>query len=61
MIFDLMTSSKGHQFDSRMKILLAFCSARHPRRFDMSHDHVLKLLFLTTWATPAPQSLTPGA
>ena len=61
MIFDLLTSPQGHQFDPRMKMLLAFCSARHPRRFDMAHVHVWKLLFLTTWAPPAPQSRTPGA
>ena len=42
MIFDLLTSSQGHQFDPRMKIFLAFCSARHLRRFDMPHDHVWK-------------------
>ena len=40
MIVDLLTSPQGHQFDPRMKILLAFCSARHPRRFDMPHNHV---------------------
>ena len=40
MIFDLLTSPQGHQFDPRMKRLLAFCSARYPRRFDMLHDHV---------------------
>ena len=40
MIFDILTSPQGHQFDPRMKMLLAFCSARHPRRFDMLHDHV---------------------
>ena len=40
MIFDLLTSPQGHQFDPRMKMLLAFCSARHPHRFDMLHDHV---------------------
>ena len=40
MIFDLLTSPQGHQFDPRMKMLLAFCSACHPRRFDMPHDHV---------------------
>ena len=39
-IFDLLTSPQGHQFDPRMKILLAFSSARHPRRFDIPHDHV---------------------
>ena len=40
MIIDLFTSPQGHQFDPRMKKLCAFCSARHPRRFDMLHDHV---------------------
>ena len=40
MIFDLLTSPQGHQFDPRIKMLLAFCSARPPRRFDMPHDHV---------------------
>ena len=45
MIFDLLTSPQGHQFDTRMKMLLTFCSARHPRRFDMLHDYVWKKLF----------------
>ena len=40
MIIDLFTSPQGHQFDPRMKMLCAFCSARHPPRFDMLHDHV---------------------
>ena len=40
MIFDLLTSPQGHQFDPRIKMLLAFCSACHPRRFDMPYDHV---------------------
>ena len=40
MIFDLLTSPQVNQFDPRMKMLLAFCSARHPLRFDMLHDHV---------------------
>ena len=40
MVFDLLTLPQGHQFDSGMNILLVFCSARHPRRFDMPHDHV---------------------
>ena len=31
LIFDLLTSPQGQQFDPRMKMLLAFCSARHPR------------------------------
>ena len=58
MIFDLLTSPQGHQFDPRMKILLAFCSACHPCQFDMPHDH-LKKICLTPWAPPAPLSPTP--
>ena len=42
MIFDLLTLPQGHQFDTRMKMLIAFCSARHPRRFDMPNYHVWK-------------------
>ena len=57
MMFDILTSSKGHQFDPRMKILLAFSSACHPRRFDMPHDHSGK----NVGAPPAPQSPIPGA
>ena len=56
-----LASPQGHQFDPRIKILLAFCSARHPRRFDIPHDHVWKKVFLVPWAPPAPQSPTPGA
>ena len=40
LIFDLLTAPQGYQFDPWMKMLLAFCSARHPRRFDMQNDHV---------------------
>ena len=40
MIFGLLTLPQGHQFHPRMKTLLAFFSARHPRRFDMPHDDV---------------------
>ena len=58
LIFDLLTSPQGHQFDPRMKILLAFCSARHPRRFDIP---CLKNFFLTPWAAPVTKSPTPGA
>ena len=50
MIIDLFTSPQGHQFDPRMKMLRAFCSARHPRRFDILHDHV----FLAPWVPPVP-------
>ena len=42
MIFDLLTLPQGHQFDPRIKMLLAFCSAYHPRRFDMPHGHIWK-------------------
>ena len=38
MIFNRLTSPQCHQFDPRMKMLLAFCSALHPRRFNMPHD-----------------------
>ena len=40
MMFDLLTSPQSHQFDPRMKMLLSFSSACHPRQFDMPHDHV---------------------
>ena len=59
MIFDLLTSPQGHQFDPRMNSLLAFCSARHPRQFDMSNDHVC--FFLTSLVPPALQSPTRRA
>ena len=52
-----LTSPQGHQFDPRMKILLAFCSAHHPRRFDIPHDHVWKKFFFDPLGTPsAPNS-----
>ena len=57
MIFDILTPPQGHQYDLRVKILLAFCSTHHPRQFDMPHDHVGKNYILT----PAPPSPTPGA
>ena len=57
MIFELLTSSKGHQFDHSMKILLTFCSTRHPRRFDTPHDHIWKYL-LIPWAHQRPK-VTP--
>ena len=61
MIFDLLTSPQGHQFDPRMKILLAFCSARHPRRFDIPHDHVWKKKLFDPLGTPRASKSTPGA
>ena len=57
---DLLTSPQGHQFDSRMKMLLAFCSARHPRRFDMPHDHVWKQFFFDPLGTPSATKSHPG-
>ena len=57
MIFDLWPQPQGHQFDPRMKIWLAFCSARHPRRFDIPHDHVWIFFFFDPLGTPsAPKS-----
>ena len=53
--FDLIL---GHQFDPRIKILLAFCSAPHLRRFDMLHDHVQ--FFFYPLGTPSAHS-SPGA
>ena len=55
MIFDLLTSPQGHQFDPRMKILLTFYSARHPNRFGMPHDHVWNKYFF--WPPGNPQHL----
>ena len=40
MIFELLTSAKVTSYYPRMKMLLAFCSACLPRRFEMLHDHV---------------------
>ena len=60
MIFDLLTSPQGHQVDPRMKILLAFCSACHPHRFDMPHDHVWKKIIFDPLGAPrAPKSDDP--
>ena len=42
MIFDLLTSPQGHQFDPGVKILLVSCSTHHPLQFDMPHYHVRK-------------------
>ena len=58
MIFDLITLPKGHQFDPRVNILLAFCSTHicNPRQCDMPHDHVRKKN-VSPWAPLAPQFL----
>ena len=45
-----------------MKNLLAFCSACHPRLFDIPHDHVWKKIDpLGTPPPPAHLNPTPGA
>ena len=59
MIFDILTSPSRSQVDPRVKTLLAFCSARHPRWFDMPHDHIW--IFFDPLGTNTPQSPTPGA
>ena len=56
MIFDLLTLPQDHQFDPRMKLLLAFCSARHPRRLNMPLDHVWKKWFDPLGTPSAPRS-----
>ena len=38
MILDLLTSPQGHQFDPRMKILLAFCSSPVENKNDLELD-----------------------
>ena len=58
MIFDLLASPQGHQFDHMMKILLAFYSARDPRRFDMTHDHFF-FKKMTPLGTPSAQKSHP--
>ena len=58
-IFDLLTSPHGHQFEHSVKILLVFCSTNYPRQFDMPHDHVGKNNFLLPGYPGAP-SPTPS-
>ena len=60
MISDVLTSPQGHKFDSRMKMLLAFCSARHPRHL-ICYMTMFEKKSLTPWKPPMPQSPTPGA
>ena len=56
MVFDPLTLSQGHQFDPRVKIFSVSWSTAHPFQFDMPHDHVHKIKFLTP---PAPSSPKP--
>ena len=60
MIFNFLTSPQGHQVDPRMEMLFAFCSARHPRRFDMLHDRVWKKKFDPPWVPQCPKVLPLG-
>ena len=46
--------TQDHQFDPWMKILLAYCSAWHPRRFDVPHYYVWKIK-ITPWAPQRPE------
>ena len=57
MIFDLWPHPKV----TRMKILLAFCSACYPVDLIYHMTMFEKKNFLTPWAPPVPQSPTPGA
>ena len=50
-IFDLLNSPEGHQFDPRMKF---YFSAGDPCRFDMLYDHVW-IFFWPPWAPQCPQ------
>ena len=56
MIFELLTSPQGHQFDPSV----AFCSAHHPRQFDVPHDHVQKKKIDSLGCAGTPKS-HPGA
>ena len=47
MVIDPLTPSQGHRFDHRLKIFSVFWSTAHPLKFDMQHDHVQKIKFLT--------------
>ena len=39
MIFDILTSPQGHQFDQRATILLLLCSTHQFWQFDIQQDH----------------------
>ena len=56
MVFDPLTPSQSHQFDPRIKNFSVSLSTAHPLQFDMPHDHVQKIKFLTP-RTPKSQTL----
>ena len=55
MIFDLLTSPQGHQFDPRMKMLLALCSAHHSVDLICHMTMFEKINYLTPWASQRPK------
>ena len=61
MIFDLLTSPQGDQFDPRMKMLLAFCSAVIPIDLICYMTMFEKKNCLTPWVPPVPPSPSRGA
>ena len=50
MVIDPLT--QGHQFDHRIKFFSLSWSTAHPLKFDMPHDHVQKIKFLTSPQSP---------
>ena len=47
MKIDPLTPYQGHQFYQRLKLFSVSWSTAHPLYFDMPHDHVQKIKFLT--------------
>ena len=56
MVFDPLTPFQGDQFDPKVNIFSVSWSTAHPLYFDMPHDHVQKIEFLT----PSTKSQTLG-
>ena len=52
MVIDPLTPSQGHQFYRRLKLFSVSWSTAHPLKFDMPHDHVQKIKFLTPYPRP---------
>ena len=48
MVIDSLTPSQGHQFDHRLNFFSPSWSTAHPLKFDIPHDHVQKITFLTS-------------
>ena len=47
MVIEPLTPSQGHQFYHRLKLFSVSWSTAHSLSFDMPHDHVQKIKFLT--------------